>query len=121
MSQRRRASASPGRIDVPRSTSITSRTCPSGLGPFTPGPVRHAAAATRIACTCSSVSVWIWFLGLASGEVPSTGLRGIASCRSANEKSWLSTVRECFAREYDTARSAFRNHSTRPVVISPSA
>jgi len=40
-----------------------------------------------------------WFFGFASGEVPSTGLRGIESCRSANVKSRLSTVRECLARE----------------------
>ena len=78
---------------------MVSRTCPSGLGPLTPGLVRHATAATRIACTCSRVSAWIWFFGFASDEVPSTGLRCIASCRKANVKTWLSTVRECLARE----------------------
>lgn len=51
---------------------------------------------------------------------PCTGFRGIASCRSANAKSWFKTVREWCARENDAALSDLRNHSTRPVVISPS-
>lgn len=57
---------------------------------------------------------------LRSGDVPSMGCRAIASCRNANANMRLSSVRECLARDWDNAAWDFRNHSTRPVVISPS-
>ena len=110
----------PIRSADPRRTSVTSHTCEFGFGPFTSGPVRHTAAAARMAAICSSVSARGSGFGFFKGEVPSTGSRGIASCRSAKPNSSFSRVRECFAREYDTAASRRRNHSTRPVVISPS-
>ena len=56
-----------------------SRTCPSLLGPGRPGAVRQVAAARRIAATCSSVNARGAPFEARSGEVPSTGLRAIAS------------------------------------------
>ena len=99
---------------------MMSRTCPSGLGPSTSGPVRQRPAASRIALICSTVNAWRAPFGRRNGLVPCTGFRGIASCRRAKPKSWLRTVREWCAREGDTALAERRNHSTRPVVISPS-
>lgn len=96
-----------------------SRTWPSGFGPGRPGSVRQLDAAARIAAICSRVSACGWFFGFRSGEVPSIGLRESASWRSANPNSRLSMVRDCLAREGETAAWDLRNHSTRPVVISP--
>lgn len=116
----RSASTSPGRIAVPSKTSTMSRTWPSGFGPGLPLPVRQLAAATRIAAICSKVSACGWVFEVRSDDVPSTGLREIASWRRAKPKSRLSMLRDCLAREYEVDASDFRNHSTRPVVISPS-
>ncbi len=55
-SQIRSPSTSPVRMAVPSRTSTTSRTWPSDFGPGRPGSLRQAAAAARIAATCSSVS-----------------------------------------------------------------
>jgi hypothetical protein len=105
---------------VPRSTSMMSRTCPSGFGPGRPGSLLQLAAATRIAAICSSVRAFGWLFGCRNGEVPATGLRDTASCRKANPKSRFSRVRDCRAREEEIAACDLRNHSTRPVVISAS-
>lgn len=94
------------------------RTWPSGLGPLTSSPVRQLAAARRMAAICSSVIACGDPFDFFNGEVPSTGLRAIASYLGANPNSRFSIVRECFAREYDTTASDLRNYSTRPVVIS---
>ncbi len=75
---------------VPNKTSMMSRTWPSGLGPGSPGALRHRAAAFRIAVICSIVSACGVALVRRSGEVPSTGLRAMASCRSAKPNSMLS-------------------------------
>jgi hypothetical protein len=120
MSQGRSASTSPGRIAVPSSTSMMSRTWPSFFGPGRPGSLRQVAAAARIAAICSNDSACGVTLGLGSGEVPSTGLRLIASWRSANPNSRFSRVRDWRPREYETADCDLRNHSTRPVVTSAS-
>lgn len=60
--------------------------------------------------------LWAW-----QRRVPSTGLRLMASWRSAKANSRFSTVREWLAWEYEMASSDLRNRSTRPVVISPRA
>jgi hypothetical protein len=100
---------------------MMSRTCPSGFGPGNPGRVRHAAAAARIAAIWSSVRARGCAFRVRSEDVPSTGLRSMASCRSAKAKIRFSRVRDCFARDGDLEACDRRCDSTRPVVISAKA
>ena len=62
---------------------MMSRTWPSGLGPGRPGSVRHVAAALRMAVIWSLVSACGVGLAPRICEVPSTGLRVMASWRRA--------------------------------------
>ena len=91
------ASASPMRAEVPSMTSMICSNWPSGGGPEKPAPRRQLRAAVRITSICSTVSAWACDGGFRNRTVSRTGLRGIASYRTASPNARLNTVRACFA------------------------